>query len=222
MRSPVVELNRAVAVGMAEGPHAGSAHRRAPCRTSPRMKTYHLLSSVRVACWISSGRFERLARPPLPTMMWSCTAMPSGRQRGWLLSSSGYRPARAVVLQLILSASRFGITDFCQPREAFLTYLAATPASDWVAPPYMGTELRRGTALPIVLTGSRCAGRFRLHSEQPPIKRIPEERAGRAIAKSLTSECSDHVQKQPGSDFIPLCKRGMPRRIMPSVHPRNA
>jgi len=46
VRSPVIELNRAVAVGMAEGPQAalaivdGLAH-------EPTLKTYHLLSSVR-------------------------------------------------------------------------------------------------------------------------------------------------------------------------------
>ena len=46
MRSPIIELNRAVAVGMAEGPEAALvivdslAH-------EPALKTYHLLGSVR-------------------------------------------------------------------------------------------------------------------------------------------------------------------------------
>jgi len=46
VRSPIIELNRAVAVGMAEGPEAalviveGLAH-------EPALRTYHLLGSVR-------------------------------------------------------------------------------------------------------------------------------------------------------------------------------
>jgi len=46
VRSPIVELNRAVAVGMAEGPEAGLAlvDRLAH---EPALKNYHLLGSVR-------------------------------------------------------------------------------------------------------------------------------------------------------------------------------
>jgi RNA polymerase sigma factor (sigma-70 family) len=57
MRSPIVELNRAVAVGMAEGPEAalaivdGLAH-------EPALKTYHLLGSVRGDLLQKLGRFE--------------------------------------------------------------------------------------------------------------------------------------------------------------------
>ena len=57
MRSPVIELNRAVAVGMAEGPEAalvivdGLAH-------EPALKTYHLLGSVRGDLLQKLGRFE--------------------------------------------------------------------------------------------------------------------------------------------------------------------
>jgi RNA polymerase sigma factor (sigma-70 family) len=56
-RSPVIELNRAVAVGMAEGPAAalvivdGLAH-------EPALKTYHLLGSVRGDLLQKLGRFE--------------------------------------------------------------------------------------------------------------------------------------------------------------------
>jgi RNA polymerase sigma factor (sigma-70 family) len=56
-RSPVIELNRAVAVGMAEGPEAalvivdGLAH-------EPALKTYHLLGSVRGDLLQKLGRFE--------------------------------------------------------------------------------------------------------------------------------------------------------------------
>ena len=56
-RSPIVELNRAVAVGMAEGPEAalaivdGLAH-------EPILKAYHLLGSVRGDLLHKLGRFE--------------------------------------------------------------------------------------------------------------------------------------------------------------------
>ena len=57
VRSPIIELNRAVAVGMAEGPAAalaivdGLAH-------EPVLKTYHLLPSVRGDLLHKLGRFE--------------------------------------------------------------------------------------------------------------------------------------------------------------------
>ena len=57
MRSPIVELNRAVAVGMAEGPAAALpivdrlAH-------EPALKTYHLLGSVRGDLLHKLGRHE--------------------------------------------------------------------------------------------------------------------------------------------------------------------
>jgi len=57
MRSPIVELNRAVAVGMAEGPEAGLSivdrlvH-------EPALKAYHLLESVRGDLLHKLGRYE--------------------------------------------------------------------------------------------------------------------------------------------------------------------
>jgi predicted RNA polymerase sigma factor len=57
VRSPVIELNRAVAVGMAEGPQAalaivdGLVH-------EPALKAYHLLDSVRGDLLQKLGRFE--------------------------------------------------------------------------------------------------------------------------------------------------------------------
>jgi RNA polymerase sigma factor (sigma-70 family) len=57
VRSPVIELNRAVAVGMAEGPHAGLAivdrlmH-------DPTLKNYHLLPSVRGDLLRKLGRHQ--------------------------------------------------------------------------------------------------------------------------------------------------------------------
>jgi len=57
VRSPIVELNRAVAVGMAEGPAAALpmverlAH-------EPALRTYHLLGSVRGDLLHKLGRYE--------------------------------------------------------------------------------------------------------------------------------------------------------------------
>jgi len=57
VRSPIIELNRAVAVGMAEGPEAalvivdGLAH-------EPALKAYHLLGSVRGDLLHRLGRHE--------------------------------------------------------------------------------------------------------------------------------------------------------------------
>ena len=65
--SPVVELNRAVAVGMALGPEAGLAVIE-PLLAEPSMKNYHLLPSVRGDLLSKLGRrdearaeFERAA-----------------------------------------------------------------------------------------------------------------------------------------------------------------
>ena len=57
VRSPIIELNRAVAVGMAEGPQAGLSivdrlmH-------EPALKAYHLLPSVRGDLLHKLGRYE--------------------------------------------------------------------------------------------------------------------------------------------------------------------
>jgi predicted RNA polymerase sigma factor len=57
VRSPVIELNRAVAVGMAEGPAAALpiVDRLAQ---EPALKTYHLLQSVRGDLLHKLGRYE--------------------------------------------------------------------------------------------------------------------------------------------------------------------
>jgi RNA polymerase sigma factor (sigma-70 family) len=57
MRSPIVELNRAVAVGMAEGPEAGLSIVDRLAR-EPVLKGYHLLPSVRGDLLHKLGRFE--------------------------------------------------------------------------------------------------------------------------------------------------------------------
>jgi predicted RNA polymerase sigma factor len=56
VRSPVIELNRAVAVGMAEGPQAGLAIVDSLVN-EPALKTYHLLGSVRGDLLHRLGRF---------------------------------------------------------------------------------------------------------------------------------------------------------------------
>jgi predicted RNA polymerase sigma factor len=55
--SPVVALNRAVAVGMAEGPAAGLALVEA-LADAPALKAYHLLPAVRGDLLLKLGRFD--------------------------------------------------------------------------------------------------------------------------------------------------------------------
>ncbi len=57
MPSPVVELNRAVAVGMAFGPAAG-LELVDPLRSEPSLESYHLLPSVRADLLAKLGRFD--------------------------------------------------------------------------------------------------------------------------------------------------------------------
>jgi RNA polymerase sigma factor (sigma-70 family) len=57
VRSPVIELNRAVAVGMADGPEAGLAIADRLV-DDPALKTYHLLGSVRGDLLHKLGRYE--------------------------------------------------------------------------------------------------------------------------------------------------------------------
>ena len=57
MPSPVVELNRAVAVGMADGPAAGLALADA-LTSEPSLKNYHLLPSVRGDLLSKLGRYD--------------------------------------------------------------------------------------------------------------------------------------------------------------------
>jgi RNA polymerase sigma factor (sigma-70 family) len=60
-RSPVVELNRAVAVAMADGPAAGLALVD-PLLDEPSLKSYHLLPSVRADFLAKLGRAEEARR----------------------------------------------------------------------------------------------------------------------------------------------------------------
>ena len=60
-QSPIVELNRAVALGMAFGPAAG-LELVDELTSEPSLKAYHLLPSVRGDLLVKLGRFEE-ARP---------------------------------------------------------------------------------------------------------------------------------------------------------------
>ena len=62
MPSPVVELNRAVAVAMAFGPQAGLELVDA-LASEPALKAYHLLPSVRGDLLVKLGRLRRSPRP---------------------------------------------------------------------------------------------------------------------------------------------------------------
>ena len=55
--SPVVELNRAIAMSMARGPAAGLALLE-PLRGEPSMKSYHRLPAVRADLLVKVGRFD--------------------------------------------------------------------------------------------------------------------------------------------------------------------
>jgi RNA polymerase sigma factor (sigma-70 family) len=68
VRSPIIELNRAVAVGMAEGPAAALTLVEALAR-EPALKTYHLLGSVRGDLLYKLGRFEE-ARAAFEAAAW--------------------------------------------------------------------------------------------------------------------------------------------------------
>jgi predicted RNA polymerase sigma factor len=72
--SPIVELNRAVAVGMAEGPQAGLALVERLMH-EPALKTYHLLPSVR------GDLFEKLGRHEEARAAFEAAAALSGNRR---------------------------------------------------------------------------------------------------------------------------------------------
>ena len=57
MRSPIIELNRAVAVGMADGPAVALAMVEQLAH-EPALKAYHLLPGVRGDLLQKLGRFE--------------------------------------------------------------------------------------------------------------------------------------------------------------------
>ena len=84
MPSPIVELNRAVALGMAFGPAAGLAH--ADTLTSePALQGYHLLPSVRADFLVKLGRLEE-ARAELER---AAAMTRNARERALLLERAG-------------------------------------------------------------------------------------------------------------------------------------
>jgi RNA polymerase sigma-70 factor, ECF subfamily len=80
MPSPVVELNRAVALGMAEGPAAGLAMVDA-LTSEPQLKSYHLLPAVRGDLLKKLGRIDE-ARAEFER---AATLTRNARERGLLL-----------------------------------------------------------------------------------------------------------------------------------------
>jgi predicted RNA polymerase sigma factor len=93
--SPVVELNRAVALSMASGPAAGLALVDA-LTSEPALRSYHLLPSVRGDLLAKLGRFDE-ARAELER---AAALTRNARERDLLLeraaacASAGSRPAR--------------------------------------------------------------------------------------------------------------------------------
>jgi RNA polymerase sigma-70 factor, ECF subfamily len=79
--SPIVELNRAVAVGMAEGPAAGLAIIDA-IANEPSLKNYHLLPSVRADLLFKLGRHDE-ARAEFQR---AASLTQNSRERDFLLS----------------------------------------------------------------------------------------------------------------------------------------
>jgi RNA polymerase sigma-70 factor, ECF subfamily len=86
MPSPVVELNRAVAVGMAEGPAAGLALADALI-AEPSLKNYHLLPSVRGDLLAKLGRLDE-ARQEFER---AASLTRNERERALLLERAGKR-----------------------------------------------------------------------------------------------------------------------------------
>jgi len=87
--SPVVELNRAVAVAMAYGPAAGLDLVDA-LNSEPSLKSYHLLPSVRGDLLAKVGRFDE-ARAELER---AAVLTRNARERDLLLERAQQREAR--------------------------------------------------------------------------------------------------------------------------------
>jgi RNA polymerase sigma factor (sigma-70 family) len=96
VRSPIIELNRAVAVGMAEGPEAGLSivdrllH-------EPALKAYHLLPSVRGDLLHKLGRYEE-AR----TAFEAAAALAGNRREQELLRRRAAEAADAATLSTVM------------------------------------------------------------------------------------------------------------------------
>ena len=83
-QSPIVELNRAMAVAMADGPAAGLAIVDG-LMSEPALKTYHLLPSVRGDLLVKLGRLAE-ARPEFER---AAAMTRNARERELLLKRAG-------------------------------------------------------------------------------------------------------------------------------------
>jgi len=90
MPSPVVELNRAVAVSMASGPAAG-LHLVDAIAAAPALKNYHLLPSVRGDLLVKLGRFAE-ARPEFER---AASLTRNARERDLLLERASQAESKA-------------------------------------------------------------------------------------------------------------------------------
>lgn len=91
LQSPVVELNRAMAVAMADGPAAGLAIVDA-LTSEPALRSYHLLPGARAELLERLGRFAEAGRD----FEHAATLAPSARQRERLLERATRAKARAL------------------------------------------------------------------------------------------------------------------------------
>lgn len=90
LRSPIVELNRAVAIGMVEGPEA-ALDLVESLRDEPALKNYHLLPSVRGDLLYKLGRYDEAQR----AFEAAAALAENKRERDFLLRRAGEAAAAA-------------------------------------------------------------------------------------------------------------------------------
>lgn len=90
LRSPIVELNRAVAIGMVEGPEA-ALDLVDSLRDEPALKNYHLLPSVRGDLLYKLGRYDEAQR----AFEAAAALAENKRERDFLLRRAGEAAAAA-------------------------------------------------------------------------------------------------------------------------------
>lgn len=90
LRSPIVELNRAVAIGMVEGPEAALDIIES-LRDEPALKNYHLLPSVRGDLLYKLGRYDEARR----AFEAAAALAENNRERDFLMRRAGEAAAAA-------------------------------------------------------------------------------------------------------------------------------
>ncbi len=90
LRSPIVELNRAVAIGMVEGPEAALEIIES-LRDEPALKNYHLLPSVRGDLLYKLGRYDEARR----AFEAAAALAENNRERDFLMRRAGEAAAAA-------------------------------------------------------------------------------------------------------------------------------